>query len=75
MDNSKLLRRHTVERGIFMISKHGLAKAILVAVTFGIILGIILGVTKTEMPIWGYAILGAILGPIGLAIYTSCNKK
>ncbi|BCZ48402.1 hypothetical protein psyc5s11_44690 [Clostridium gelidum] len=55
--------------------KHGVIRMILFGAIAGIILGAILGFTKTEMPIWGYAILGAILGPIGLAIYTSCNKK
>lgn len=55
--------------------KHGVIRIILFGAISGIILGAILGFTKTEMPIWGYAILGAILGPIGLAIYTSFNKK
>ena len=58
-----------------MISKHGLAKAILVAVTFGIILGIILGVTKTEMPIWGNVIFGAIIAPISISVYIRSNKE
>ena len=55
--------------------KHRVISVILFGAIAGIIWGAILGFTKTEMPIGGYAILGAILGPIGLAIYTSCNKK
>jgi len=58
-----------------MILKYGLVKAILVAVIFGVILGVILGVTKTEMPIWGNAIFGAIVAPISISIYTWSNKK
>ncbi|MBC2459066.1 hypothetical protein [Clostridium beijerinckii] len=58
-----------------MILKHGLVKAMLVAIMFGVISGVILGVTKTEMPIWGYAILGGILAPISIGIYTWNNKK
>lgn len=58
-----------------MISKHGLAIAILVDVIFGIILGVILGVTKTEMPIWGNVILGAIIAPISISVYTRSNKE
>ncbi|MFL0168691.1 MULTISPECIES: hypothetical protein [Clostridium] len=58
-----------------MILEHRLEKLILSTIAFGTISGIILGITKIEMPIGGYAILGGTLVSILTGIHICGNKK
>ncbi|AQS05991.1 hypothetical protein [Clostridium beijerinckii] len=58
-----------------MILKHRLGKLILFTIAFGTISGITLGITKIEMPILGYVILGGTLVSILTGIHICGNKK
>ncbi len=58
-----------------MILEYRLGKSILFTIAFGAISGIILGISKIEMPMWGYAILGGTLVSILTGIHICGNKK
>ncbi|MBU3217332.1 hypothetical protein LL033_00965 [Clostridium estertheticum] len=42
---------------------------------FAVLVGIISGSVFTDIPLWGYVIMGGIVGPISYIIYISDNKK
>ncbi|MBU3146941.1 hypothetical protein KPL47_23195 [Clostridium estertheticum] len=59
-----------------IIFKKNSAKGILTKIIlFAVLIGVISVSVFKDIPLWGYVIMGGIVGPISYIIYISDNKK